>query len=442
MKRKRIISIIAVIMAILMALSLVASVIPRAHAVSQYDIDELKKKKEEITQQVKEAEERVNTLKDEQANVLDQKTALEMKNTAAKQALQIVGDEIAAYDTIIAEKTVKLNEALDREQVQLDKYRVRVRAMEESGGYNILAVLMSSTDFNEFLTALDDMEKIMNSDRDLEDRYIEAREAAEKVKADYETVKADCEEKQAVLREEQAGIESDISQTEKELAALEDQLETAIQEYEDFQAAEEAAANQIAAMIAAYEEEKAAARAAAQIAAAQAAAAARQASGEGGEGAEGGSATGDLGLNPGGATGTGSLSWPAPFSTRVTSRYGTRSDPFTGESRSHSGIDIDGYGCEGSAVTAADSGTVITASYSDGYGNYIIIDHGNGMQTLYAHMSGLAVGEGSSVSKGQTIGYVGSTGRATGTHLHFEVFVGGSRTDPASYFGGLSYYNC
>ena len=94
------------------------------------------------------------------------------------------------------------------------------------------------------------------------------------------------------------------------------------------------------------------------------------------------------------------------------------------------------------ALTAADSGTVITASYSDGYGNYIIIDHGNGMQTLYAHLSGMAVGEGSSVSQGQTIGYVGATGRATGTHLHFEVFVGGSRTDPAGYFGGLSYYNC
>ena len=312
--------------------------------------------------------------------------------------------------------------------------------MEESGGYNILTVVMSSSDFNEFLTALDDMEKIMNADRDLEDQYIAAREEAEAVKADYEAVKADCEAKQEVLREEQAGIEENIRQTEQELAALEDKLEEAIQAYEEFQAAEEQAANQIAAMIAAYEEEKAAARAAAQIAAAQAAQAAAQQGG--GEGDEGGSASGNLGLNPGAATGTGSLSWPAPFSTRVTSRYGTRSDPFTGESRSHSGIDIDGYGCEGSAVTAADGGTVITATYNDGYGNYIIIDHGNGMQTLYAHLSGMAVGEGSSVSQGQTIGYVGATGRATGTHLHFEVFVNGSRTDPAGYFGGLSYYNC
>ena len=430
MKRKKIISIIAVILAILMALSLVASVLPTAFAVTQSDIDALKEKKAELTERVKEAEERVNSLKDVQATVLDQKTALDEKNEAAKEALALVAEEISMYDGIIEEKTEELNVALNREETQLNKYRLRVRAMEESGGYNILAVLMSSGDFNEFLTALDDMEKIMNADRDLEDAYIEAREEAEAVKADYEAVKADCEAKQTVLREEKDEIEEDIRETEEELAKLEDQLEEAVAEYEEFLAAEEEAAQEIASMIAAYEEEKAAARAAAQIAAAQQ------------SGGEGGSASGELGLNAGAATATGSLQWPVPCSTRVTSRYGTRSDPFTGETRSHSGIDIDGYGNEGGAVCAADGGTVITAAYSDGYGNYIIIDHGNGYQTLYAHMSGFAVSQGATVSQGQTIGYLGSTGRATGTHCHFEVFVNGSRTDPSSYFGGLSYYNC
>ncbi len=434
MNRKKIISIIAVIMAILMAFSLIASVLPTAFAVSQSDIDALKQKKAELTERVKEAEERVNSLKDVQATVLDQKAALDEKNEAAKEALALVAEEISMYDGIIEEKSAELDVALNREETQLNKYRTRIRAMEESGGYNILAVLMSSGDFNEFLTALDDMEKIMNADRDLEDAYIEAREEAEAVKADYEAVKADCEAKQTVLREEKDGIEQDIKETEEELAKLEDQLEEAIAEYEEFQAAEEEAAQQVASMIAAYEEEKAAARAAAQIAAAQAAA-------QSGDG-EGGSATGELGLNAGAATATGSLQWPVPCSTRVTSRFGTRSDPFTGEARSHSGIDIDGYGNEGGAICAADGGTVITAAYSDGYGNYIIIDHGNGYQTLYAHMSGFAVSQGSTVSQGQTIGYLGATGRATGTHCHFEVFVNGSRTDPASYFGGLTYYNC
>ena len=382
---------------------------------------------------MKEAEERVETLRGVQATVLDQKAALEEKNDAAKEALRIVGEEIDMYTEIIVEKTEELNLALHREQTQLKKYRTRVRAMEETGGYNILTVLMSSGDFYEFLTALDDMEKIMTADRDLEDAYIEAREESERVKAEYEDVKADCEAKQEILNAEKELLDKQIAETEEELEELEDQIDEAVTEYENFLAAEEAAAQEIAAMVAAYQrqkEEEAAARAAA-----QAAARAAQGGGDGGDGGGGG-------LNPGGAVGTGSLMWPVPCSTRVTSRYGTRSDPFTGESRSHSGIDIDGYGNDGGAIVAADGGTVVTATYNDGYGNYVIIDHGNGYQTLYAHMSGIAVGVGQSVSQGQTVGYLGATGRATGTHCHFEVFVNGSRTDPAQFFSGLSYYNC
>lgn len=433
-QRKKLISIIAIIMAVLMAFSLIASVLPTAFAISQSDIDALQAKKDELSARVAEAQERVDTLQDEQATVLDQKAALEEQNNAAKEALELVAQEIQMYDEIIVEKTEELNLALDREKTQLNKYRTRVRAMEESGGYNIINVLMSSGDFNEFLTALDDMEKIMTSDRDLEDQYIAAREESERVKAEYEDVKADCEAKQEVLQTEKEYLDGQIEITESKLADLEDLIDEALAAYEEARNAEELAAQEIAQMVAAYQrqkEEEAAARAAAQAAAAAAAA---QQSGGGDEGSGG--------LNPGGATGTGNLSWPVPCSTRVTSRFGYRTDPFTGEQRYHSGIDIDGYGNEGGAVCAADSGTVITATYNDGYGNYIIIDHGNGYQTLYAHMSGLAVGSGSSVSQGQTIGYLGATGRATGTHCHFEVFVNGDRTDPAQFFSGLSYYNC
>ena len=425
------ISVIAVIMAVLMLLSLVASVIPSAFAISQSDIDALQAKKDEISARVKEAEARVDTLKEAQANVLDQKAALEEKNDAAKEALRLVGEEIVMYDGIIEEKTEELNLALNREQTQLEKYRVRVRAMEETGGYNILTVLLSSGDFNEFLTALDDMEKIMTADRDLEDAYIEAREESERVKAEYEDVKADCEAKQEVLNAEKEMLDAQIAETEEDLAELEDQIDEAVTEYEGFLAAEEAAAQEIAAMMAAYQRQKE------EEAAARAAAIAQQAAQNGG-----GGGGGYGGLNAGAAVGTGSLGWPVPCSTRITSRFGNRSDPFTGETRYHSGIDIDGYGNDGAPVVASDGGTVVTATYNDGYGNYVIIDHGNGYQTLYAHMSGLAVGAGQTVSQGQTVGYLGATGRATGTHCHFEVFINGERTDPAQFFSGLSYYNC
>ena len=434
--QKKVIAVIALIMAILMAFSLISYVLPVAFAISQSDIDALQKKKEELAQQVEEAEERVETLQAEQANVLDQMTALQKKNDAAKEALDVVAQEIEMYDEIIAEKTEELEAALGREKEQLDKYRTRVRAMEESGGYNILSVLMSSGDFNEFLTALDDMEKIMTSDRDLEDLYIAAREESERVKAEYEAVRTECLEKQDQLRGEQADLERQISETEEQLEELEDQIEEAVAAYEQAQSAEEQAAQDVLDMIAAYEEQKR------QEAAARAAAAAAAAAQQNVD--ENGNVTTNEpgGLNPGAASGTGSFVWPVPCSTRVTSRFGNRSDPFTGETRYHSGIDIDGYGNEGGSVIAADGGTVVTASYSDGYGNYVIIDHGNGYQTLYAHLSGMAVGSGQDVSQGQTIGYLGATGRATGTHCHFEVFVNGDRTDPTQFFSGLTYYNC
>ena len=307
------ISVIAVIMAVLMLLSLVASVIPSAFAISQSDIDALQAKKDEISARVKEAEARVDTLKEAQANVLDQKAALEEKNDAAKEALRLVGEEIVMYDGIIEEKTEELNLALNREQTQLEKYRVRVRAMEETGGYNILTVLLSSGDFNEFLTALDDMEKIMTADRDLEDAYIEAREESERVKAEYEDVKADCEAKQEVLNAEKEMLDAQIAETEEELAELEDQIDEAVTEYEGFLAAEEAAAQEIAAMMAAYQRQKE------EEAAARAAAIAQQAAQNGGGGG------GDGGLNPGGAVGTGNLGWPVPCSTRITSRLDRKS---------------------------------------------------------------------------------------------------------------------
>lgn len=411
---------------VLLSALLIASLIPAAHAVSQSEIDALQAKKDELSERTAEAEQRVALLQDEQATVLDRKLALDEQEEALKESLDLVAEEIVMYNRIIEEKAAELETALRREEDQLEKYRTRVRALEESGGYNILAVFMSSTDFNEFLTAVDDMETIMISDRDLEDRYIEAREEAEAVKAEYESVRLSCEEKQRSLQGEKTELEQQLTITVEKLAELEGQLEEAIATYEQAQAAEEAAAQEVLNMIAAYEKQKQ------QEAAARAAQQAQQQAASGSAGSQTAAAV----------VGTGSFVWPVPCSTRITSRFGYRSDPFTGETKYHSGIDIDGYGNEGGSVLAADGGTVTTATYSDGYGNYIIIDHGNGYQTLYGHMSGLAVGAGQTVSQGQTIGYLGSTGRATGTHCHFEVFINGDRTDPTQFFSGLTYYNC
>ena len=150
--------------------------------------------------------------------------------------------------------------------------------------------------------------------------------------------------------------------------------------------------------------------------------------------------------NPGGsggggggtATGTGSFGWPVPSCTYITSKFGPRYHPVTGAYQStHTGLDIGAS--HGATIVASDGGTVTTAGVKGGYGNCVMIDHGNGYYTLYGHMSSIAVSVGQSVSKGDTIGYVGSTGVSTGPHCHFEIRVNGVCTDPAPWFSGLTY---
>ena len=136
-------------------------------------------------------------------------------------------------------------------------------------------------------------------------------------------------------------------------------------------------------------------------------------------------------------TPTGTLQWPLPVVGTITSQFGHRVDPITGEVSSHTGTDI---ACaEGTPILAAADGTVTVAngldSWGGSYGYYIQIDHGGGLETLYAHCSSICVTTSQQVQAGQVIGYVGHTGRATGSHLHLEVHVNGSRADAMSYFG-------
>ena len=457
MNRKKATSIIAIILTVIMVLSLVGTILPAAaHAVDQSDIDRIQSEKDKLSSQVRDARERIELLKEEQANVLEQKIALDAENKYANEQLNLVAEEIKIYDDLIEEKADEVEEAKTREEKQLERYRSRVRSMEESGGYSILSLFLNSTSFSEFLTALDDMRCIMESDKTLEKQYIEAREETEEIKTSYEEEKALIEEKQSELKKEQEELEKQIDESLAMLDELEEEINKAVEEYEAAQAAEAAAQASILQMIRAYNEQKRQ----------EAEANKPQPVPPSGGGNEGGESSGgsdpDWGNTPaegedGGSSDTGSgnessggggggasggFVWPVPSSNVVTSRFGYRTDPFNGTSRFHSGIDIDGFQREGNPVVAAAEGTVIFAGSNSGYGNYVIIDHGNYTQTLYAHMSGFAVSSGNYVAQGQTVGYLGQTGRATGVHCHFEVIINGNHVDPENYFTGQTHWNC
>lgn len=397
----------------LLALTLAFSLaLPAAHAVSEEELDQLKAERDALVKQRQAQQAVVNDLKNQQAGVLEIKKALDERNTYTLWQIQLTQQEIELYNHMIEEKNMEVEAALKLELDQLDKYRSRVRAMEENGNLGFLALLLNSSDLGEFLTTADDVGEIMESDRELEDAYIEARENTEAVRAEYEEYKAGVEEIKQDLENQQAELEAELEEANLLINQLTADIESNAAILAEFAAAEQQAETEVANMVIALEKQR------------QAEAAAAAAAGGGGGGSGGAVLSG------------GSFIWPAS-SNYITSRFGLRIHPITGQQKSHTGIDIGA--AAGTNVLAAAAGVVTMASWNGGYGNCVMIDHGNGYQTLYAHMSSITVANGAAVSAGTVVGLVGSTGVSTGPHLHFEIFASGSRVDPEQFFSGLTF---
>ena len=397
------------LLAVLLSLALIFGVLPaQVHAVTQAEIDELERKKEAIEAKVEEKQAIVDELEEQHAGVMEQKNALDERNAYLYEQLELNAEQIALYDKLIEEKAEEVKEAKRLEDEQLERYRKRVRAMEENGTADFLSMLLNANSLGEFLTAIDDIGEIMESDKLLEDAYIAARENTERVKADYEEYKAGLEVKKEELNTEKADIEAQIDEAAQLIEKIQSDIETYSDEIEELQQAQKDAEDLIEKKIAELEEQK---RLAAEAAAA--------AAGGGGGGYGGGE-----------NLSSGNFIWPCSC-TYITSRVGGRIHPITGQYKYHSGMDI---GCQyGDPVWASDGGVVTIAGVNGGYGNCVMIDHGyvNGdyYYTLYGHLSSIAVSVGQTVSQGQVIGYVGSTGVSTGPHLHFEIRNSSGPTD-------------
>ena len=361
-------------------------------AVTQSRIDALEQQQEELQAKREEMEAGLAELEGEHATLLEQKTALDEQNEVYRQEIELIQEQVDLYTSLVEQKAQEVELATQAESDQLATYRRHVRAMEENGSYTYLSLLFGSQSLGELLSNLDMIGEIMEADQRSYDEYVAARENSERIQAEYESMLTDLDAKQAELEDEQAALEEQIAHAQQLIVELEAQIETDLEAYEAELAREAELESQIQDMIAELERQEAA----------------------------------------NSITSTGTYIWPLPGYSPG-SAYGWRIHPIWGDMRSHAGEDIGAP--SGTPILAADSGVAtVIPNNGNGYGNYIMINHGGGRVTLYAHMSAFAVSNGATVTQGQVIGYVGSTGNSTGPHLHFEVRVNGATTDPKQHF--------
>jgi len=416
-----------------------------AYGATKKEVEEEKSKAQVIAAEKQKTEQKIAELEalkgDTQAYIRE----LDMQLLQLADELDQLETDIAAKQAEVDETTAHLAEAEQTEREQYEAMKLRIQYMYEKGDSSYLDMLLSSGSMSELLNRAEYIQEISVYDRDMLEKYkaIVADIAATKVKLEEELQQL--EDLKTQTEAKQQSVLMLVDEKNKELANLNSQLETQA----ELRAGYEADLAETNARIAQMEEEirkaeEEARRRAEEEARRKAEEEARRKAEEAARAREGaGEASGQAVDAPkdtekkssssssSGSKATGSLSWPLPASDYITSGFGHRESPTAGASSNHQGIDIGAS--TGSSITAADGGTVITASYSSSAGNYVVISHGNGLSTVYMHCSKLLVSEGDTVSKGQTIAKVGSTGYSTGPHLHFGVRKNGSYVDPTDY---------
>lgn len=364
-----------------------------AGAVSQSQIDALEEQRDQLKAEREEMQAGIDELERRQADVLEQKAALDKQNEVYRQEIELVEEQVALYTDLVEQKAREVEQAEADEAEQLAVYRRHVRAMEENGSLSYLSILFDSKSLSDLISNFDMVGEIMEADQRSYEQYVAAREHTEDIKAEYEETLADLGAKQEEYEQAKAELEEQIAAATQLIIDLEAQLETDRAAYDAQLAKEQALENEIQNMIAELERQEAANN----------------------------------------ITSTGTYAWPLPGYVPGTRTYGMHMHPIWHEMRFHAGQDV--AAPSSVSILAADSGiATVIPDRGDGYGNYVIINHGGGRSTLYAHMSAFAISNGQSVSQGQTIGYVGSTGVSSGPHLHFETRVNGAAVDPMQYF--------
>lgn len=376
------------IFSLILAFALCLSLALQAEA---SDIDEVKEKAEELENQKSETEAEKESLTQQLNDIVG-----EMEKTQKK---------LSAKEEEIKKKEEELVNAKVDENDQYESMKKRIKYMYENGNTEFIEILCNSKDIGDFLNKAEYITTISEYDRE---QLVQFQEVVKEVKAQEEALQEQYTELTALrkeLGEKHASVEQLLTDTNMKLDDLEKQIgDNAAVLDKLIKEAEEAAARQKAA----------------EEAAAQAAAAAAQAAQSGG--------SGTVEAGPPVVSGNGTFTNPCPGASYISSYFGEYRSP---SDPSHMGQDFAAN--TGVPTYAAADGTVVIANYSDSAGNWVVINHGNGLTTKYMHHSALTVSAGQHVSKGQQIGLVGTTGWSTGPHLHFQVEVNGVAVDPQGY---------
>jgi len=382
------------LVAFVLALAVVTADLSPAAAVTWADVNDLKDEAGDLADQRKELESQLDALADDKSEALKRKDLLDQQITNLSGQIRNVEAQISTYETLITQTEAELAEAQEKEEAQYELFCSRVRDMEKRGTVSYWSVLFRATSFTDLLGRLDIINEIMDADQAVIDELKALQEEIETKKTELETSKKESEAAKADLVTKKNDL--DVQRTKAN--QLVQEIESNESEYQSTLDAIEAEEESIQKKIVQLSQQLA---------------------------AQNGSSS---------SAALGGYIWPVS-SRRITSPFGNRNTGIAGASTNHKGVDIGGVYYT-SQVHAAKAGTVIISTYSSSYGNYVVVSHGSGNTTLYAHMSSRSVSVGDYVNQGDVLGITGSTGISSGPHLHFEITENGTRVNPLNYLTG------
>lgn len=413
-----------IITAIMLTLIFCMQPVCNIQATEESNLSEAQQEKKTLENDLQKAKELIDSLKGSKEDIQSEVEKLDKQLNEISGKVKELESQLSKKRQEIADTESALNKAKEQEKKQYRNMKKRIQFMYENGQTSYVEMLLSADSFTDFLNAVEYITQISQYDRKMLKEYQNMQVTIADTQKTLETDYASLQSLQAKVQEEKQAVAALESAKKGELNDVADDL-TDAQSVAKAYEAEIQAQNEVIAQIQAAQK-----RAAEQQAVQQQAQAAEE--NQGATDAAGENQNTAQNTTPSGnGQSTGSMMWPCPSSKRVTSDYGPRTSPTNGASSNHKGIDIGAaYGAD---IVAADGGTVLVATYSSSGGNYVIIDHGGGLCTVYMHASSLTVSAGQTVSKGQVIAKVGSTGISTGNHLHFGVTLNGVYVSPWGY---------